>query len=416
VLTIDVYPPQKTDKVYCFEYTQHVGFISKVSQFSRRLRTPKKSFTYRLSHAIKTTRRERFGYEGVNFEILHSPIWDSIYPLLYLTRNGGPLFNRHEEAVINFRYPIITTVKDFYFKRAKNFGIEIEITGPEHEAVFEGTTKGVAVAFGGGKESRLIWGILDELGLEPRLYSSLSLQETNYAADTPANISKPIGDFSLANRVMPTLMSQSSKAYIGMGISECERTNPWHQYYDFSNRALTEFSDLLFSLGLNTKCLSPMAVVPYNIIQRILTERYPKKYAGQMSVSPGSRNVKNLQISLCKLYHSIDFSSHCDTRLFRSLLSGFVHAQLRNPEDFGPRNGRRFAVMEMRSLTYHLREHELLTDVKALIPDEWKGEWIDNIHLYVAPNTEPGFVEIYSQYAKSIQKSVNKDECLVAGF
>ncbi len=45
--------------------------------------------------------RYRCGFTARNFEIQHSELWDSVVPLLHLTRNGGPLFKTDYSRAIS---------------------------------------------------------------------------------------------------------------------------------------------------------------------------------------------------------------------------------------------------------------------------------------------------------------------------
>ena len=54
----------------------------------------------------------RFGFQTHGWRLAHHPVWDAIYPLMFLTRNGGPLFGtKHPQARIRVAYPIPPQVK-----------------------------------------------------------------------------------------------------------------------------------------------------------------------------------------------------------------------------------------------------------------------------------------------------------------
>jgi hypothetical protein len=100
---------------------------------------------------------------------------------------------------------------------------------------------------------------------------------------------------------MPALMAGGRHFYFGSGLGEVHLQTPWQQYYDWgSPAALAEFSRLLASLGVEMHAHAPAAMLPYNLIQRILFERYPALYAHQRSVARDEPSDKNLHVSLCE--------------------------------------------------------------------------------------------------------------------
>lgn len=344
-----------------------------------------------------------FGFTAQNFVIRHHPVWDSLYPLLFLTRNGGPLFNRgHDRALIRFDYPVSHAVADFYTRRAASMGIDVEIDADTVDVGFDGTATGPVLAFGGGKDSRLILGLTRELAEEPRLF----LAGERGSADLPQTFvshSVPKTEGTLADRLMPSLMARPRVLYLGGGLGEAHRETPWQQYYDVSSPcALAEWSEMLRALGLPTQLRAPLAILPFNITQRILSERYPELAVGQVSVRPGSRSEKNLHVSLLKYEHGWPFDDHCDASLFRELLEGFVRDQLADPDGFGYRNHRETFNREMRAIIWRHRNEELFATVGADVPDHWDGPWIDYVHDYVAIEADPGLLEIALQYGKRI--------------
>jgi hypothetical protein len=421
MVKIEVYPPQKSDDLYKFEYRISDSKKVDIENFQQRLKAKIRVLRGKKPKGKSKSPVEQggscyFGFKAVNFNIQHSDIWDSVYPLMYLTRNGGPIYGKYDAVTIEFKYAILGPVRDFYLRRAKEFGIEIDLVGPIYETKYDIPTSGHAVAFGGGKDSRLISGILDDIGYEHSLYSSMNLKGTNFAVDLDANISQPIGDFSLANRVIIALMSRCNKVYFGLGLGECGLNKPWLQYYDFSPKPLKEFSRLLASLGVDIECIAPLSVLPYNIIQKILVEKYPGLYEGQLSVNPEEKSEKNLHVSLCKAYHGIDFKQHCSEELFRSLLSDFVQKHIENPNDFGFRNYREIFSKEMRCIIYNLREHSLFEGVRELIPSEWGGCWIDYIHSYAYPEIDPKFLAVLTEYAKGIEQCPPEHRYVIPGY
>jgi hypothetical protein len=393
MMKIEVLPPSKTEFQYEFRYILR-GLPLTLREVLRRARTLLRGYGA-LHQSIR-----RFGFRGVNFRLRHSELWDSLYPLMFLTRNGGPLFNKgHDRATIVFHYPVIRKVRDFYVRRAADFGIDVQVIGPVYDRLFDTATDGHVLAFGGGKDSRMILGVLRELGCDPTVVTA----GAENVPDIPvARIAQPF-THALADRMMPALMSLGRRFYVGTGLGEAHLETPWHQYFDWASpQALKELSGLLASLGIQMEAEAPAAVLPYNIIQRILWKRYPGLYVHQRSVVKDERSEKNLHVSLCKYYHGISFESHCSPRLFRSLLGQFVERQLAEPSDFGFRNHREPIQREMRAIIHARRDELLLADVRGTIPADWAGAWIDYIHTYVSPQLDARFTSIYEQYAKPI--------------
>ena len=194
-----------------------------------------------------------------------------MYPLYYLTRNGGPLFNKgHDRARIRLDYPASRSVVEFYIERASRFGLQIDVDAPSVDIGLEPIDGTRVLAFGGGKDSRLILGVLRELGIEPQLMTAGSSP-----ADQPGCLitrSIPDAQGALASRIMPVLMQVPRHLYLGLGLGEAHREMPWQQYYDMaSRRALTEWSRMFGSLGVTIDMHTPVSVLPYNITQRILS-------------------------------------------------------------------------------------------------------------------------------------------------
>ena len=159
---------------------------------------------------------------------------------------------------------------------------------------------------------------------------------------------------------------------------------------------------MLKSFGVNMDLVPPASVLPYNLIQRILHDRYPDLYRYQRSVRKEQPNEKNLQVSLLKIYCGIDFSDQCSDTLFRSLLKKFVKAQTTRPHDFGLHRYRRVINLEMRAIIFNKQDDRLFSGLRA-IPVDWEGKWIDYIHTYVHPDINPEFLEIYREYAPVLQ-------------
>lgn len=390
MLVIDVLPPLKTDASYEFEC------VLRGERFGPRelLRRARRFIGGR---AAVLPSRVRFGFRAVNFPIRHHELWDAVYPLMFLTRNGGPLFGTgRDRATIRLPYPIARAVRDFYVRRAANFGLDVTVEADTVEPTYDLPTAGHVLAFGGGKDSRLLLGVLRELGVEPRIVSTWAENVTDLAE---AHVTEPVSGV-LADRVMPALMAGGRHFYFGSGLGEVHLETPWQQYYDWgSPAALAEFSRFLASLGVGMHAHAPAAALPYNLIQRILFERYPELCAHQRSVVPDEPSDKNLHVSLCELRHGIPFHRHCSEGLFRELVARFVQSQTTRPADFGYRNHRAVISREMRAIVFRMRDHALLAHVRHAVPAEWEGTWIDYLHTYVAPDTPPEVLRIYRRYA-----------------
>lgn len=399
MLSIEVLPPIKSKTRYEFRCIVKGNELT-FDEFKKRATSVVRGYGS-LSRSVL-----RFGYTATNFEINHSEIWDSIYPLHFLTRNGGPLFNtKHEKAEIHFQYPVLEKVKQFYVERAVNLDLCIDIEGPTYDRRFDIPTDGTALSFGGGKDSRLVLGVLAETGHDPGIYYSGKKKTfRQFVSDiTGANTATPFLMGGLSNHVMPALMSRSEIFFFGGNLAETHLQRPWHNYYDWSNpRPLQHFSSLMESLGFHTDHQSPVSVLPPNLIQKILFDRYPQLFKYQYSVRKNSADEKNLHISLCKMYHGIEFGDHCSRFLFKKLLKDFVDSQTKSPDPFGYRRYREVFNREMRCIIYKMHEHELFNEVRDLIPDEWDDDWIDYIHTYVYPDINPAFLQIYKEYAPDI--------------
>jgi len=400
MLEIEVLPPRKTDTVYEYQCVLRAG-----PRTAREVLRGARSFlaggTFRCCSTL------RFGFEAVNYAIRHDRCWDSIYPLMYLTRNGGPLFNSHrDEATIVFRYPILAAVRDFYVGRAANMGLRIEVEGSVYESTARLGTDGHVLAFGGGKESRMILGALRELGRAPVIVTAGAENVRDLPGALVANSLSGV----LADRVMPALMCLGRHFYFGSGLGGAHRRSPWQQYFDWgSPQALRELSALLAKLGIDMRAEAPASVLPYNMVQRILFERYPQLYRHQNSVPKDERSQKNLHVALCKLHHGIPFQDHCHEALFAELVAEFVEQQTSKPMDFGYRGHREIINREMRAIIFARRSDPRFGALRSRIPEAWAGPWIDYIHAYVAPQLDEGFLKIYREYACPVDEAPSPD-------
>jgi hypothetical protein len=153
VLVIEVATPLRADDRYAFECR-----IRRHRPWHRRILRPR-SGGRSLPRGVPDVLR--FGFRTHGWRLEHHPVWDAIYPLMYLTRNGGPLFgSSHRQARIRLGYPIPPQVRDHFAQRALDLGLEVTIDAKPSGATFDGATRGAVIAFGGGKESRVLLGML----------------------------------------------------------------------------------------------------------------------------------------------------------------------------------------------------------------------------------------------------------------
>ncbi len=394
MLIIDVGPPLRTDDRYEFEC-----HIRRQRPMHRRLLRPRSAPTVpaRIPPVV------RFGFQTHGWRIEHHPVWDAVYPLMALTRNGGPLFGaRQRSAAIRLRYPTPAVVREFFVRRAHDLGVEVTIESGDASASFDGATAEHVVAFGGGKESRAILGMLRETGHAPLVVSTWARN----VADLPAAlVSDPVAG-GIVDRIMPALMRRGSHLYLGGTMGGSHRVTPWHRYYDVSApAALRETSALLAALGLPTRLHAPLAIAPPNIGQWVLHDRYPELFRHQYSTRDGRPSEKNLHVALCRAHHGIPYHQHCPPELFARLLDRFVTRELRAPDDFGQRREREVISREMRAIIHRHREEPPFAGVRGRIPDEWAGDWVDMLHSYVDPEPDPAMTAILARYATPIDEA-----------
>lgn len=335
-----------------------------------------------------------FGYVSRGYGIRHSELWDSIYPMMFLAHK------LYGEAVVHFDYPILRKVRDFYIQQAQNVGLRLSIEGETFDCTYELPTRGHILAFGGGKDSRMLLGALREIGRDPLLVTS----GTRNAPDLPnALVTLPLNG-AIIDRIMPGIMMLGENFYFGSSLAEASLNRPWHQYYAWgAPRALADFSQLLQSLGVNMNAHAPATVLPSNLIQKILHDRYHELYTHQYSVKRNQMIRKNLRVSLGKLQHGISYEEHCSPSIFKALLETFVQQQISNPNDFGRHNEREMGDREMRGIIYRHRHLPQFETVRDLIPGDWQADWIDAIHPYVCDTLDPALLEIFRQYGQELQ-------------
>lgn len=419
VIRLAILRPEKSDHRYQFRYLLDLpdykkDLLSRLKrEFKFRLKMLVLSLYPKMSEKLYGIRT--FGYISVNFEIRHLEVWDSLYPLMHLLRGGGPIFgSEYSKSHFVFTYPILKEVRNFYIERARDYGLNLTVEGTTFSRVYDVKTDGNAVAFGGGKDSRLVYGVLKEIGYEPVLYNA------NPGSDEVPDLEVKRVEtlqYGITNRIMPAFMSLSRRVFLGNGLGEAHLYHPWQEYYEWAGTdPMKRFSEMMSSLGIEMEVISPVAVLPYNIIQKILFERYPELYKFQYSVSPEDASEKNLHVSLLEFYHGIDFGKHCSEALFKRLLKGFVDEQVANPESYGYRRLREVIRNEMRSIIYRMREKPLFDEVKGVVPASWNGDWIDYIHTYIYPDIDSRILTIYTEYAKKIEDGLPHGDGYIPGY
>jgi len=323
---------------------------------------------------------------------------------MWITRNGGPLFNKGlSSASITSEYPLHADIARFFVNRGRNFGLSVDILSSTFERTYEIATSGEVLLFGGGKDSRLLLGSLLET---ERRVRPIGANGREWGGDLEDLLYYEAPNSSMPNRIVPGIMLRPSIIYHGSGLGEVHLTSPWQQYYDISSPiALKETSDLFATIGWDIKFQAPQSVLPYNITQNILAERYPSLYRNQKSVRRNGMSDKNLHISLIKKYHGISHESHCDMNTFKALLERFVSRSLGQElaaegKRFGYLGHREVIELEMRTLISRLSKKGYLEDMSPSLPiDQWDADWIDYIHLYVNPSVDSDLLAIYRDYA-----------------
>ena len=131
MLVIDVSAPLRTDDRYAFECR-----VRRHRPLRRRILRARSRTASGAGHVPSVV---RFGFQTHGWRLEHHPAWDAIYPLMFLTRKGGPLFaTRHRQARIRLAFPVPSAVRDFYVRRAHDLGLEVTIDAPLSSATFEG--------------------------------------------------------------------------------------------------------------------------------------------------------------------------------------------------------------------------------------------------------------------------------------
>jgi hypothetical protein len=348
-----------------------------------------------------------FGFESVGWQIEHEPIWDSLYPMMVLSGSSGPFFYAVKAVRVAFDYPVDRTVVRYYRRQSAHMSLPFIVTSPLTDVRFQGPAQGMHLAMGGGKDSRLLWGMLREIGETPSMNHSI-LRGASAAADIGGvRMSRGVRG-TLMDRIVPGLMLRPSMFYMGHAIGETHHSEPWHDAYDLGGwPAQKAFGRMLASLGAQVNVRTPIAVLPYNLSQKMLVDRYPDLAKHQCSTQAHSISEKNLHISLCKRYHGIRHDSHCSRELFGQLLAKFVTGQQIEPECFGSREWRRVVHHEMRAMIKALldRGDADVERVSKHIQDRWAARWIDYIHPYMCPDIDGRLLNLMRQHADVVESA-----------
>ncbi len=358
--------------------------------------TPEKSKnSYYFTYYSKVGKNRRFGFH-IEEDIPHGSVWDTLYPLMFITRNGGPVFNKRDEVEISFKYPVVSAVVDVMVERCRLQGVQLEVTAPsEIEATAEPPLWDCVVSFGGGKESSLNCGVARELGYSPIML--MGTPEPSVPAKrwtwpdmrffTPCN--KGVSD-----RLIVQLMCGAT-VYHGSCLDDSMRSEPWHQYYDIgSQEGWSQINSMFERLGIERKVITPLECLPCAQVPRILCSRYPDVASKRRSVDNYSGSEKKMHVSLCEMTGSISPLDHCSPGALATLVKGFVKKYV--AEDYGKRDARLLARDGMCAMLYHLRDHEYLSPVRGLIRDEWERRFIHLGHFY--KNVPKQFEEIFRKY------------------
>lgn len=360
------------------------------------------AFHLQITYPDGTVKAVEIGIKDSNFDIPHHEMWDSFFPLMYLSRNGGPLYGKSVTcARVRAAYPLHRAVVDFFVSRARRFGLDIRIESATFDRHYDETSTGDLVLFGGGKDSRLLLGTLREIGADPKV---ICARGDRYASDLPDTLTYAVPNFSMPARIVPGLMLKPRNLYHGSGLGEVHINQPWQQYFDISAQsALDDMSNLLRNLGFDINLQAPQSILPYNLVQKILSLRYPALAAGQVSVMPQEVSEKNLHVALLKIYHGINADSHCERELLDKMLVKFVVDALgEGADDFGLNRHREVIHREMRAIIFRLHRQGRIELPAQLCPlAGWDEPWIDFIHEYCNPAVPDALMAIYREYAQS---------------
>jgi hypothetical protein len=295
-------------------------------------------------------------------------------------------------------------VRDFFVQRALGFGYGITVEAPSASLIMEATAQGQVLMFGGGKESRLLLGLIREAGVEPEVVTAMPLRAT----DLPSALISESVHGALVDRLMPGLMRLGTDVFYGGSLGGAHRVTPWQQAYDLgSAENLAGLSKLLRTMGAGSQVHAPLAVLPANLIQRLLHDRHAELFAGQMSTREGARNFKGLSVALLKMLHDLHWRDRFDEAALPRLVERWVQQQTDAPDDHGYRDNNLTFDLEMRAVVWRLRDRDELRVVRDRIPDHWAAAWIDYVHDYVdtTGRSDPGFMRVFRESAPLVSQA-----------
>jgi hypothetical protein len=358
-------------------------------------------YIFSFHSAGKPNKLRHFGFRA-EFEIPHGTLWDTLYPLMYITRNGGPVFNK----VDVFEYPVVLEVRAVIREKCKMQGIKLTIDAPcttratSAEPLFD-----CVVGFGGGKESSLNCGVTRELGYSPRMMMGSPNPKTPAKRwNWPDMVWTIPVNKGVTDRLLPQMMC-GRVLYHGSCLDDSMKTKPWHQYYDIGCQESWDTMNAMFKrLGADRTVYTPLECLPCAQVPGILCKRYPEVAAKRKSVENFSRGEKNMHVSLCEMVGGIDPTDHCSPEVLVELVEKFIDRF--NAEDYGKRDARYLARDGMCAMLYHLRDHDYLKPVRGRIKDEWEREFIHRGHFY--KNVPREFEEIFREYLEESPDGTNE--------
>ncbi len=368
-----------------------------------RIGPPEKTPTsYVFRGRVDSGKTMLFGFRTSGWEIRHHEVWDSVYPLMLLSGFSGPYWNNVPEVRLVFGYPVLASVVEYYEEQARQaLKLRLIVEADRYDATFDVEPGPAALAFSGGKDSRLVYGLLRERGVDFVSYHSKEWDKLA-ASDIPGlRVSSPIRG-TLVDRIMPPLMSCPESLYVGHGIGEAYSSRPWHNAYDLGGwpRHVRLF-ELLSGLGIHSRIRAPLACLPYNITQKILCSRYPAIANRQCSTPPNIDHEKNLHVAMCKRYHGIPHKWHCSEPLFNRLVLKFLSAHARRKLSLNSGDWMTSVHMELRAMMWAMGEKgdKYFSPLLPKMEPGWKTDWIDHVHDHMVPDLDPWFLDVFHSYA-----------------
>lgn len=357
----------------------------------------KKPHEYRFLCPISTGGARTFGLTTETFAIPHDVLWDTVYPLIYMTRMGGPIYSLHKKATLIFQYPIVKAVAKMIIARCRQQGFELRIEAPGE--ILPGPTPFIwdnVVGFGGGKESSLMAGITRELGLKPQMMMGTKgagpcAKRWDWDDITFFN---PIGKGTCDRLIIQMMCGKT--VYHGAELESNWEHTPWHYYYDIGVQECWDVWNKVFSyLGVDRRVLVPLQVLSCAQMPKVLCNRYPEIARVRKSVDRVN-TLKNFHVALCEMTSGIDFRDHIPLAVFTAQAASFIP----EAENYGFRMARYITYKGICSMLYHNRDNKLLSGLD--IKDEWDYRFIHYGHYY--RGTPPEFREILEQYVPDCGK------------